>query len=66
MNYVEPELCELCGVHHEPEYPHEINATYNFRFFNKYKRQPKAEDSYSHCKGLIFECAEIVFKEKLN
>ena len=65
-NYVEPPVCSLCDEKHEKEYPHVINAAFKFRFFNRYKHQPTTQDSYSHCKGLIFECAEIVHKKDLN
>ena len=65
-DYVEPPICHFCNTEHEDEYPHEFTATFKFRFFNKHKRQATIKDTYSHCKGLIFECAEIVHEKELD
>jgi len=56
--FIEPERCELCGVEHEPEYPHMFNGLFTVNFVNEHRREPTEKDTYSHCKGIIFESAE--------
>lgn len=57
--------CKLCGVPHNPGEPHQHTCKFNEHIQNTLKRPATAEDTYSHCQGLMFEAAAIATRREL-
>jgi len=60
LQYIEPPHCSACCTNHEPEYPHVLTTAFHNHFLWKHGKRPTIKDTYSHCKGLIYQAAERV------
>lgn len=60
FQYIAPPRCDMCCTNHEPEYPHLLTLAFHNNFLGKYGKKPTIKDTYSHCKGFIYEAAEKV------
>lgn len=42
--------CPLCGVEHNPEFPHNKDSlTYQYKFYDEHGRWPTWKDAMEHC-----------------
>ena len=49
-----PNCCQICGVNHVPEDPHDPESLYyQMSFYLKHNRFPTWEDAMAHCTGLM-------------
>lgn len=54
MKDLEPGLCEVCGVKHEPESPHNAQSLfYQYNFYDKNGRWPTWKDAMEHCEPMM-------------
>lgn len=46
--------CDICGVMHDPNLPHDCTSLYyNYCFYGKFNRWPTWADASAHCKDYV-------------
>lgn len=56
-----PPYCIHCGTFHEPGYPHIMTGAFCQFVRQRTGRQATREDTYRHCRDIIFEAVQAVY-----